>query len=432
VPQPHKNLFFYYRGRASGDESGLLLERQLEDNATKALIFVLEHCDRALVLEPFLRAVAGVQVKSALNEVQFALQRVDIARPIVHQRVALCIAPDAVPSAGQQGQHDSGRPDAWIWCDGAFSVLVETKVRGQANLAQIDRHVGGAEGWSNAKVDRRSISWGEVYEFFLGVRRKGLGAHQTTRLLLDELLRYIRMIGLGSDTTFDLDDFGFFLLKSDDRDDTVRSLLTRKLLRFTEELTKTEVVQSVVHTYGARGKSARFVNPGVFRKTSDNFWISIGPKARRKACHFTIRLSETGIALEAFSPYKSFTSPLIAKIAASPSDFLRSLKSLKDPSYQFRLREAHYDDPESSYKGQRIGWWLDYLHIHPSVLNRTNVSQLIVDPIRRRLGMSDLRPELFLVRQFTLSELVGNSNIVDDVAAAAKPMLPYLRFALDL
>jgi hypothetical protein len=238
------------------------------------------------------------------------------------------------------------------------------------------------------------------------------------------------MMGLGSDTTFDLEDFGFFLLKPEDRDDAIRALLTRKLTQFTEQLIETDAVKSVVNSYNIAGQAA--VNPGVFRKASSNFWITIGPKERRDRCHFTIRLSEEGIALEAFSPHRSFTTRLVNKIEEKPGDFLNAITELKSPAYHFRLREAMYSDPDSSYKGQRIDSWLDYLQIHPSVLNKSNLGTLVVDPIRRRLQLSELRPELFLVRHFSLSELVGNSNIVSDVAAAAKPMLPYLRFALTL
>jgi hypothetical protein len=124
MKQPHKNLFFSYRGaRRETEETELLVEKQLEDNVTRALIYVLENCERDVVLAPFLRTV-GLRKGTQLNEVQFLLQRVDIARPTVRQRIALAIAPDPDIRASRQAPHDSGRPDAWIWADETFALLV--------------------------------------------------------------------------------------------------------------------------------------------------------------------------------------------------------------------------------------------------------------------------------------------------------------------
>jgi hypothetical protein len=50
TPSPYQNIFFYYRGPTSKtlEESEPAMDRQLEDNTTKALINVLEHSDSSL------------------------------------------------------------------------------------------------------------------------------------------------------------------------------------------------------------------------------------------------------------------------------------------------------------------------------------------------------------------------------------------------
>jgi hypothetical protein len=48
------------------------------------------------------------------------------------------------------------------------------------------------------------------------------------------------------------------------------------------------------------------------------------------------------------------------------------------------------------------------------------------------MHLEQLRPELFLVRHFSLSDLVANRKAVEHLATAVDPMLPYLEFALDL
>lgn len=141
IRQSHKNLFFSYRGARPYKGAINAIDRQLEDNATKALVYVLEHSQRKHVLAPFLRQIVALRASTGLERVQFALQRVDIARPSISPRIALGIAPvpgvDSRPGITRQ----SGRPDAWIWADDGFAILVEMKVRGAVSRQQLRRHM---------------------------------------------------------------------------------------------------------------------------------------------------------------------------------------------------------------------------------------------------------------------------------------------------
>jgi hypothetical protein len=134
-----------------------------------------------------------------------------------------------------------------------------------------------------------------------------------------------------------------------------------------------------------------------------------------------------------FSPHRSFTKRLVRKIKDKPSQLIASLAPMKRKApYVIRLREAYYRNPQSPYKGQRISEAIDYLEIHPRVVTMENLWKLIIEPVEARLARPELRPEIFLVRRFPLSELVGNSEVVSLVASAAEPMLRYLEFALEL
>lgn len=221
----------------------------------------------------FLRQIVGIRADAPLEAVQFALQRVNIGYPSIQERVALCIAPEKellrAPNR-EPNHHRMGRPDAWIWCDGAFAALIETKIRGR-------------------------------------------------------------------------------------------------------------------------------------------------------------------VSLEAFSPHRSFTSGLVHKLRRSPQEFVNALRPLKrDKSYHIRLRESFYRNPSSPYKGRAIDRSVDYLEIHPSVVRPGNLHQLIIEPIEARLRRSELRPEIFVVRNFRLSELVGKNDVVDLIASAAEDMYPYLDYASEL
>ncbi len=385
------------------------------------------------MLLPFLKRVIRLRRPGTrIQEVQFALQRVDIKRRGMRERVAMSIAPLPELQPGLAGKPLSGRPDAWIWCDEQFAVLIETKVSGHAAREQIRRHIAGAQGWNARNVRRRGCSWSDVYQFFLDLHQRRRDLDAVIKLLVDEFVRYVRMLGLASNVTFEVDDFGYFLLKGDDRTATQRALLKRKLDQFTSELVRSPGSRRAVRRYTDNGRYTA-VNPGTLRKTSEDYWITIGPKERRDRCHLTVRLTQDGVSMEVFSPHKSFTRRLLRKIEDRPEQFLASLTSMKhkDP-YAFRLREAYYSRPDSFYRGQRIGSKFDYLEVHPGQLTLENLESLILRPVRERLQRRDLRPEVFLVRRFRLNELVGRSDVVEIVSKAAEPMLNYFTFALHL
>lgn len=429
--QPHRNLFFSYRGALpSIVNRDLVRERQLEDNATKALINVLEHCDRKKVLAEFLAKVVDVGGRLHGEAVQFALQRVDVRRPDIPKKIVLVIAPTETLNWKVSGGQLSGRPDAWIWEEGEFAILLETKVIGSASKAQLNRHIASAAGWKRTNTKIQAISWDQVYEFFEGTNRRG-GLDSTSALLISEFLEYIKMIGVTNRTVFDIDDFVFFALDKASRSPTHKRIVAKKLEQFTQELANTKGVREIVKLYGKVGKASSYVNPGVFRDDSNNFWITVGPKERRSHCHLTVRITEQGIRLDAFAPHRAFTKKILKAFEHDSIGFLNAVKGISDRDpFVIRLREAYYANPESHYKGQRVKSWLDYAEVHPSFINEQNIKQVLIEPVAKRLKKNNLRPEIFLVRHFSLSELLGKTDAVAHVASAAKQMVPYLRWAL--
>ncbi len=431
--QPHRNLFYSYRGAApSIRDRDFVFERQLEDNATKALINVLEHCERTRVLVPFLRTITKVVAKGDSEAVQFALQRVDVDRPQAKKKIALVIAPICGLDDKKASAQVSGRPDAWIWDDNAFAVLVETKVVGQASSTQIKRHLSSANGWSNGGVTIQCVSWANVYEFFYATYQQANRLNPISRLLIGEFLEYLNMIGVTNRTVFDIEDFVFFALDKVNRSPMHKRIVAQKLERFTQQLADSSAVREIVKLYGKSALNAeRYVNPGTFRDGSNNFWITIGPKERRNHCHLTVRITEHGVRLDAFAPHRHFTKKLLKAFRTDTDGFLAAVKHIPEREpFVIRLREAYYADPKSSYKGQRIDSWLDFVEVHPSFVTNENIHTVLIEPVAQRLKMKALRPEVFLVRNFALSELMGKSDAVEQVAAAAKKMVPYLRWAL--
>src|SRR4030042_5713107 len=71
MSDPHKNIFYYYRGPSSRENEEIIYDRQIEDNTTKALINCLEYSSRNL-LEHFLNYFS-IEVKNKTAP-QFLLQ----------------------------------------------------------------------------------------------------------------------------------------------------------------------------------------------------------------------------------------------------------------------------------------------------------------------------------------------------------------------
>lgn len=425
-----KNLFFQFRGPHSSGSADFR-EKQLEDNATKALVFVLEHSDRELVLGPFLRAVLRLDHSPRLNQVEFALQRTDIGRPSVRRRVGVALAPRKGLADVPGGHRGQGRPDAWIWSDGEFSLFIETKVSGQVSRQQMDGHARHLVGWAGRARTYTTVTWTDVLVFFSALQRSSRLRDDVSRLLVSEFLRYLHMIAVTDSPVFDQDDFSFFLSRPEERNEFQRAKLTRKLDAFVRTLAEDPEMRKVLLAVSGKPVApSALIHPGKLVKTSGSYWITVGAKERRNRCHFTVRVTEQGLSIEAFSPHKSFTRRLVDKISVKPKTFVHSLHAVPaDEPFMLRLREARYRDPNSPYKGQSIKSTLDYLQCHSRAVTSENVRSLVVDPVRKRLDAVDLRPEIFFIRQFRLSELVGETDVVRKVARAAIAMLPYVEYA---
>lgn len=428
--QQHRNLFYSYRGGSPADlDRDFVFQRQLEDNATKALVNVLEHSDHDRVLLPFLSQFARVEAQDAAA-VQFALQRSAVDSRSAAKQLALVIAPVPGPAPKQAQDKLRGRPDAWVWDGKSFAVLIETKVVGQASREQLQRHFLSA-GWPRDSTVEWA-TWGAVHRFFRGIRRAQPPLDAISRLLVGEFVEYLNMTGMTDQTIFDIDDFGYFALSPENRSRTHKKVVSEKLHRFTEQLAKTKTIRDIVRLYAPNATNMQdYVNPGVFRDDSKSFWITIGPKSRREHCHLTIRISDYGIGLDVFAPHRPFTERLLTAIKRDTHGFLEALRGIPTKeAFVVRQREAYYKNPESSYKGQRIGHSIDYAEIHPSFFTASNVEETLLKPVQKRLAMGDLRPEVFLARRFGLGEVLEGEGTVETVAAAAQAMIPYLKWAL--
>ncbi len=212
---PHRNIFYYYRGPTKQELGKISVDKQLENNTTKALINLLSYSSEK-ALPVFLRLVEsklGLQALTSkqTHEYRFALQSIPEICKGCDRRILLSICRD--PSV-QSKDGKGGKPDAWIYIPSSLAIMIETKLEGRPSEAQIQGHLREAA-WDGNKVDRCNLSWSEIYE--------SLASEQG--FLISQFRQYLEVIRMAPFSGFVDDDFSFFLSCDDDYRQTIRSKL---------------------------------------------------------------------------------------------------------------------------------------------------------------------------------------------------------------
>ena len=141
-----RNLFYFFRGPSSEDDSGR--DKQLENNLTKSLIVVLEHAD-----DSFIQALARrLDLAMPNAPVRFSLQRRPVGvKTAYERRVVLGITGGVPEHRESHGVAERGRPDAWILTE-RWAVLVESKLGSELREDQLPPSRGVC--WMDARLVR--------------------------------------------------------------------------------------------------------------------------------------------------------------------------------------------------------------------------------------------------------------------------------------
>lgn len=195
----HQNIFYYYSG---GETKGKDVDKQLEDNTTKALINVLENISSEMQ-KAFIQRIIGKKLR-CISEITCLLQSSSIPKDIseVPIRILLGISKDGKVNERATTSSEDTIPDAWMWCDD-FVILIENKVYGELSRGQLRQHkrlLGG-------KCEEIKRSWvDDIYPIVNGfARKKDLNEKDT--FIFNELKRYLEVIGMSKFEGFDKQDF---------------------------------------------------------------------------------------------------------------------------------------------------------------------------------------------------------------------------------
>lgn len=230
----HHNLFMYYRGPSTKTGSAETAARQVEDNATKALINVLELGEPALGYW-FLERFVPQAVAEHSGPIDFYLQ----GGPTPDDAMGFLLGISALGQSRELAEDDTGggsRIDAALHIRGQALVTVEVKLGPYLDRAQLRRHakewqvpitdddVGHASGSGRLILAR----WSDLHHWARQQRERT--AHQLSRLLLDELSEFLEFAGLSPAQGFRSEHFAFFSLRPNQRSADIAAEIKARLL----------------------------------------------------------------------------------------------------------------------------------------------------------------------------------------------------------
>ncbi len=201
----YHNIFYYYRGPSNGKNEEKEY-RQLENNLTKAFVNVLELSDKEGWLHKLPKYVFG-----AISD-NFIEQHPDFSGLKI----------EGLESIVLQSGSDESRPDASVILTAnniKTKIAVESKFRMEIDENQLQRHLNDKEndlllliakkraiedkGFKLEELYRIAgkrfmwISWESIYNIIENEYNESHGSKfKVTKFLLDQYLRYMRMMGL--------------------------------------------------------------------------------------------------------------------------------------------------------------------------------------------------------------------------------------------
>ena len=201
----HRNVFYYYRGPA---RERSLIDRQLENNTTKALVNVLENCNPTLTAQ-FLHWLG---VDAASQKIHFELQNKTIGECRIQRAKKKLLLGLVGGRSAENGPsvevapEGLSLPDAWIYGDD-FVVLVESKLGPTLNAEQRACHMK----LLGAGAEERRVTWQGVHAFLSDISELA----DVDRFLVQQFTRYLEYTGMATTSTVTKELFDFLLNPED-------------------------------------------------------------------------------------------------------------------------------------------------------------------------------------------------------------------------
>jgi hypothetical protein len=269
------------------------LDKQFEDNTTKALINVLAHSDRDLT-KNFLAAVAGWRNQEPTSEFEYFLQR-GPGSPAAAQLLLGLSNRGEIDEESWGSKGGGSRVDGSIHLAGTLTVLVETKVVDELNGAQLQRHasewgIPQAEadgGQWNLPPEWKIRRWVDVYDW--AQRKISTTERQPDKFLLGQLVEYLELTGLAPTWTLRAEHFDYFNLPAEKRDASLAAEIRARLGSIWSKV-KAELAPA---DFSALGE----IHVGNLGEGADHAWAQTNAEAGSSVPNLTIELDSNELNL---------------------------------------------------------------------------------------------------------------------------------------
>lgn len=202
---PHKNIFYYYRGPSKRVQDEIIYDKQVEDNSTKALVNCLDYCTDNL-LNHFIKYFdLNINVKG-------------------------------IPQYLLQVSLSKSRPDAQIKFVNS-SIYIENKIDAKISKEQLLNHKKELDVTdllillTKDDYDKKilnelriiHIRWSSLFKCFFSYKPTS----KSEEFLIEQFINFMEVIGLSDFNGFNNDDFDFFINKIDDYKPIVRNKIEK-------------------------------------------------------------------------------------------------------------------------------------------------------------------------------------------------------------
>lgn len=188
----YDNIFHYFRGQSAEDSSLL----QNENNATKALINVLQHSDKSITRD-FLKLCEPSIVVANMFDFDYGVQVHERLHRKADRGIVVGLAENVSKMNITSYEDKESIPDAFIYSNG-LAILVETKI-GENNYlhtGQLEKHKQKFHIEQFNIGEPLLISWKQIRMYFL--EKQSVFANETvTGFLLRQFDDFCEMNGLG-------------------------------------------------------------------------------------------------------------------------------------------------------------------------------------------------------------------------------------------
>ncbi len=262
----YKNIFYYFRGPSSDKN----IDKQIENNTTKAFINTLENLSINNAIK-LLEQILGLELPET-KQLKFSLQAIPLDVNSQKLKRALVLLPPFGMESTNERKNDviQGRPDGWIFSD-KFVILIETKTNLQSyNKNQmLDHFKNNRIGW-DVNETICECHFDAIYklleEFYRQIQLDDKRANAKELFLIQSLITYLEEIGMNDFEGFNNRHFfSLNALNSDSSSEFEDFLFDEEYLKryfglFTKKVKEKLQFECVDNIYSFDSEKKRFYN----------------------------------------------------------------------------------------------------------------------------------------------------------------------------